>query len=400
VTAGEAGDPSALSAVANITLSLAKDQRLSRTLKLLPDREGRHPFVDFNVHDWVGVEVPDDDTESGARQVMGLAVDIDADGVVQYEATLQSRFEVRAVKMQRLLDKLGGSERSGSGSAAASPIPVTKSVSVVKLAELADVDLTAPSTGSLLQWNGARWVDVVGNLDLLADVATTGTDAPTNGQALVYDSGTGLWKPGTVASGGAGNPPSIRASAQNAAATGNVASVTIPSNAVVGDLLVVAVGTNYGYAGGALGSGWNLVTTALNASWHNINVFWKVCTAGDIGAVATFTMSGSEPWNAMCAVVKDWSRITAAKTAQAASGTTISTGLILAGKSDLLLLFGTARVGSRVLTFGRGSLVVGTSTNTNHSWALWSTTAAGAVNDTLTSPAGTNGLGIGAVAIG
>jgi hypothetical protein len=202
VSAGDASDASARSAVANVTLGLAKDQRLSRTLKLLPDREGRHPFVDFNVHDWVGVEVPDDDTESGARQVMGLAVDIDADGVVQYEATLQSRFEVRAVKMQRLLDKLGASERSGSGGAAASPITVTKAMSVVRLEELADVDLTAPGTGSLLQWNGARWVDVVGNLDLLADVSSAGADAPADGDALVYDGGAGLWKPGSAGGGG------------------------------------------------------------------------------------------------------------------------------------------------------------------------------------------------------
>jgi hypothetical protein len=45
-------------------------------------------------------------------------------------------------------------------------------------------------------------VDVVANLDLLADVDTTGTEAPTNGQALVYESASGLWKPATIAGGG------------------------------------------------------------------------------------------------------------------------------------------------------------------------------------------------------
>lgn len=201
ISAGDSGDASARSMIANTSLGLSKDQRQSRTIKLLPDRIGRQPFYDFNVADWVTVEVPDDDAESGAVKVVGLAVDIDAGGVVQYEATLASRFEVRAVKTQRLLDKLGGSERSGSGSAAGSPIPVAKAVSVVKLADLSDVDLTAPATGSLLQWNGARWVDAVGNLDLLADVVTSGASAPTNGQALVYDSAAGLWKPGTVGGG-------------------------------------------------------------------------------------------------------------------------------------------------------------------------------------------------------
>jgi len=402
LSAGDAGDPSARSMVANTSLALSKDQKLSRTVKLIPDKIGRQPFVDFGVNDWVGVEVPDDDTESGARLVVGLAVSIDADGVVDYEATLSSRFEVRAVKLKRLMDKLGGSERSGSGSDTASPIPIVKAVATVSLGDLQDVDLTSPSVGSLLQWNGSRWIDVVGNLDLLADVVTTGASTPTDGQVLTYQSSSGLWKPATASGGGgSGTPPSIRASAQNSSATGNVASITIPGTAVVGDLLVVAVGSNYGYAGGALAAGWNLVTTALNGSWHNLNVFWKVCAAGDIGASATFTMGGSEPWNAMCAVVKDWSRVTASKTAQVGgSGTSVSTGLILAGKSDLLLLFGTARVGSRVLTFGRGSLVLGTSTNGNQSWAFWSGTAAGMVNDTVTSPVGTLGMGIGAVAIG
>lgn len=202
ITAGDASDASARSMVANVSLGLAKDQRISRTIALIPDREGRHPFVDFGLHDWVGVEVPDDDTESGARKVLGLAVDIDAGGVVQYEATLSSRFEVRAVKTARLLDKLGGSERSGAGGAAASPIPVSKVISATAMGDLSDVDLSAPAAGSLLQYSGGRWVDVVPNLDLLADVETAGASAPADGQALVYSSASGLWQPGTVAAGG------------------------------------------------------------------------------------------------------------------------------------------------------------------------------------------------------
>lgn len=40
-----------------------------------------------------------------------------------------------------------------------------------------------------------------GSLDGLSDVDTS-TTAPTTGQALVYDSTSGLWKPGTVSGGG------------------------------------------------------------------------------------------------------------------------------------------------------------------------------------------------------
>jgi hypothetical protein len=404
LSAGDAGDPSARSMVANASLGLTKDQRLSRTVKIIPDKIGRQPFVDFDVNDWIGLEVPDDDTESGARLVVGLAVDIDQDGKVEFEATLSSRFEVRAVKLKRLMDKLGGSERSGSGSDTASPIPVTKAMSTMDLAGLADVDLTSPASGSLLQWNGARWIDVVGNLDLLSDVATAGANAPTDGQVLTYQSSSGLWKPATAAGGGGGGTvaPAIRTTATNYGNTGNTASVTVPGTAVVGDLLLVAVGSNYGYSGGAVTAGWNLLPPALAASFHNMNVWWKICTAGDIGAAPTFVLGGSEPWNTACAVVKDWSRIVAWKTVQNTSGTTLATGSIPfgPGKTDLQLLFGTARVGSRVLTFGRGALVVGRSADASLSSTLWSVAGNGLINDTLTSPAGTSGMGIGAVAIG
>jgi hypothetical protein len=207
VSAGDSSDASARSMVANTSLSLSKDQKLSRTVRLIPDNDGRRPFQDFDLFDWIGVEVPDDDSESGARKVLGLAVEIDADGAVNFEATLQSRFEARAVKLQKVLDKLGGSSRSGAGSAASSPIPVTKTLSALALGELSDVDLTLPPAGSLLNYSGGRWVDVVPNLDLLADVSTSGDDGPEDGNALVYDAAAGLWTPGAVAGGGGSGVP-------------------------------------------------------------------------------------------------------------------------------------------------------------------------------------------------
>lgn len=207
ISAGDSGDASARSMVANTSLSLSKDQRLSRALRIIPDRVGRQPFVDFGVNDWIGVEVPDDDTESGARQVVGLAVQIDSAGVLDFEATLSTRFEVRAVKLQRLMDKLGASERSGSGGAAASPIPVSKSLSAAKLADLSDVDLTAPPAGALLQFIGGRWVDAVPNLDMLADV-DTGTIPGSGEVSLILDRASGLWKP-AVASGSGGGGAAV-----------------------------------------------------------------------------------------------------------------------------------------------------------------------------------------------
>jgi hypothetical protein len=208
LSAGDAADASARSMIANSSLSLSKDQRLSRSVRIVPDREGRHPFVDFDLHDWIAVEVPDDETESGARKVLGLAVDIDAGGAVEYEATLQSRFEARAVKTQRILDKLGGSSRSGAGGKSSSPIPVSKAISAVQLADLTDVDLTAPAAGSLLQFSGGRWIDVGPNLDLLTDV-DSGTIPGSGTVGLLYDRTAGLWKPEVLPAGGGGAVPVV-----------------------------------------------------------------------------------------------------------------------------------------------------------------------------------------------
>lgn len=51
--------------------------------------------------------------------------------------------------------------------------------------------------------SGITTITDVHYLDDLVDVDTT-TTAPTNGQALVWDSATSKWKPGSVAGGGAG----------------------------------------------------------------------------------------------------------------------------------------------------------------------------------------------------
>ena len=76
---------------------------------------------------------------------------------------------------------------------------------------LSDVNTTtaAPTNGQALVWNStsSQWVPgtVAANIssysiDALNDVDTT-TAAPSNGQALVWNSSVSQWKPGTVASG-------------------------------------------------------------------------------------------------------------------------------------------------------------------------------------------------------
>ncbi len=105
------------------------------------------------------------------------------------------------------------------------------------IGSLLDVDLTGIQTGQLLKWNGSSFVagddqedlsngttddlaqgvtnlyytdgrvDVrisATSIDSLSDVDTT-SSAPSNGQALVWNSTTSQWAPGTVSGSGSGS---------------------------------------------------------------------------------------------------------------------------------------------------------------------------------------------------
>ena len=204
VSAGDSADATGRSAVANASLALLKGEQMSRSI-VVPDKEdGRRVFIDYLLNDWIMVEVPEDDSESGARQVRAISVGVDVDGAVDLELTLQSRFQSRMEKLGRSLEAMGGSSSSG---AATSKISVTQAITATQLEDLANVDTAGKLTGDVLMWNGVKWVDgSVGGpqpIDWLSDVDTVAV-APTNGQTLVFDSVSGLWKPGTIAGGGGG----------------------------------------------------------------------------------------------------------------------------------------------------------------------------------------------------
>ena len=74
----------------------------------------------------------------------------------------------------------------------------------VAMGDITDVDLSNLAVGRILEWDGTNFVAVdkpvpggggATELDGLSDVDVT-TNPPTDQQALVYDSGQGLWVPG------------------------------------------------------------------------------------------------------------------------------------------------------------------------------------------------------------
>lgn len=310
VQAGDADDATARSAVANITLALSKDAKASRTVKVPADRIGRVPFVNYDVHDWITIELPDGSPESGAMKVDGIAIDIDRDGQPTVELTLMSRFEARAIRLQRALDKLGGSTTGGSGSTQSTPIPVTKIMGSQKLLELADVDGLGIQAGDVIKWDGAKFVDVTPTMDFLADVDPS---VPTNGDVLTFAAGTGLWIPAAPSGGGISPTARLEFSAPvtNATASTNTSQskavlVTAIENAkitLLGTRLNTVAGRTYRFRvyefahatayGTQVGSSYDVASPG-NASDQTITVVTDIdINRGKLYLLAVTDLSGS-----------------------------------------------------------------------------------------------------------
>lgn len=176
----------------------------------------------------------------------------------------------------------------------------------------------------------------------------------TNGDVLTTVSGRTAWATpaaGGSAGGGGSSDSTLRGFRSGYSASGNSVSVAVPSEAQVGDLLVLFVGANNSIA--APQNGWTLAA-ASTGSWHNSSVLMKVCAAEDIGATVTFTQD-----NAATEQV-DWyclafgggkSRVNVVGTSQVGPGGTgahyVTTGAVATGSpGSLLYVFGSSRVSS------------------------------------------------------
>jgi hypothetical protein len=125
VTAGSALDRKELSTIADKTIGLFKDEDLQRTVKVSADDPGRAVFLDYDVSDWVRVELDEDDQDEQTRRVVAAAVKLDVDGNYDLELTLNTRRQTLAEKLGRLLNKysrttfepgpVGGADGGGGG---------------------------------------------------------------------------------------------------------------------------------------------------------------------------------------------------------------------------------------------------------------------------------------------
>lgn len=199
VEAGQAGDSTARDLVAAATVRLLGEQKIEREVKVHPDATGRRIFVDYDVIDWVTIEPEEGDGDSSVVQVKAATIKVDSAGTVDLELSVGSRFDAFSVQVNRLLNKLGAQQVSGTSSAV--PISTTTIISNTRLRELADVNLLTAGAGDVLAFDGTNWVDKAIALDDMSDVSSP---SPTDGHVLMWEQSSGLWKPKAASTAGGG----------------------------------------------------------------------------------------------------------------------------------------------------------------------------------------------------
>jgi hypothetical protein len=132
------------------------------------------------------------------------------------------------------------------------------------------------------------------SIDALSDVDTSSV-APTNGQALVWESASSLWKPGTVSGGGGssnitfGTAVSANNTTLSVSQSSTMFLVNNSTNAWTVNLPTVASANGFRILIKRMGTG--IVTIARNASDTSVNIDFAGQTSIDMGAqYATFEL--------------------------------------------------------------------------------------------------------------
>lgn len=258
------------------------------------------PYVDYRNGDWIRLDVPgfydlaDYRLRSiSIKQIPGdYEVDLDLNSVAVEEL----------VTLHRMIDALGGGSTGASSGGATGAITGPGNGGArgdgkvgVEFGDAAGylydkVTVAGGLAKALGGSPGSRVLELTQAapaaqpLDWHTDVDTT-TIAPTNGQALVFDSASGLWKPGTVGGGGGGGSSFPRVVQVKFAGTA-IGSLTLDSAPAAGHTVLL-------YCDG-FNTGDPTVVASTNTTWTKIKSvsagakysLWVGVVAGGAGGTA------------------------------------------------------------------------------------------------------------------
>lgn len=273
----------------------------SITIKVL-DAEGRRPYVDFGVGDWV--LAPDIDGVLDRFRVNALTISEADDGTIDAIPELASLTDDLEERLAKWLKSMARGTMGGTASEVAeptkAPVEVIEAIDAGlgdhlasqphfdELADLADTDLTGLEDLDLLQYDAgaADWVPLDYKIDL------TGL---SDGEVLAYDEVTGKWFPTTISSGGGsglGSGSGASLIGSDTAAGSGTLSVDIPAGALEGHLAVIGLATTNSVpdVNGPDGdNSWEVIYRRDTSSNEWSAMYYKVLDAADEAAAGSGT---------------------------------------------------------------------------------------------------------------
>lgn len=192
------------------------------------------PWRDYRKGDWVGLHVPPF-YDRAAYRVMALTIEEVDGGDFAVTLDLNSVALEAVSRLKRAVDALAGGSSGATVSGNLGNLGGGGQSSGAALARhVSDPD---PHPVYATDSDVAAALAALG-LDDLLDVDTTGPDAPSDGDALVWDAGRGLWVPAAAAGGGGLSLPQVP---QVKCAGTAVSAITLDSAPPAGHSVILVV---------------------------------------------------------------------------------------------------------------------------------------------------------------
>lgn len=114
IQAGDSSDATTTAGIAASLVDQSQDERVQISFQVLPDGEDRKVFYNYDVGTWIGAE-SDEDGITGDYRCVAIAAKIDTEGNADVELGLQSLFELKQSRLEKLQANGGGNSSVGAG---------------------------------------------------------------------------------------------------------------------------------------------------------------------------------------------------------------------------------------------------------------------------------------------